>query len=147
MAHSYQAIYVHAVFSTRWRRKLISKERERRICKYLAGIAHHHGMKALAVGGSEDHVHLLLSLGSQIAVAKAINILKSNSSKWMRDDNPEFAWQEGYSAFSVSASSLDAVRAYIQHQEEHHRKRDFAAEYVALLKKHGVNYDPRWVLG
>ncbi len=103
MAHSYLTIYVHVVFSTRERRKLIRAEQQQRLWRYLAGIARHHGMKALEIGGAEDHVHLLLSLGSEIPVAKAISILKSNSSKWMREKNPEFGWQEGYAAFSVSA--------------------------------------------
>jgi putative transposase len=83
----------------------------------------------------------------EISVSKAVNILKSNSSKWMRAQAREFAWQQGYAAFSVSTSGLDAVIDYIRRQPEHHKKRDFAQEYLALLKKHGVQYDPEWVLG
>lgn len=114
---------------------------------YLAGIADNYGMKALAIGGMPNHVHILLSLAPEISVSKAVNVLKSNSSKWMRGQSREFAWQEGYAAFSVSTSVLGEVSAYINTQAEHHKQRDCAQEYLALLKKHGVEYDPAWVLG
>ena len=104
-------------------------------------------MKALAIGSMPDHVHILLSLAPEISVSKAVNVLKSNSSKWMRAQSRQFAWQKGYAAFSVSTSGLSKVIDYINRQPEHHKKRDFAQEYLALLKKHGVQYDPAWVLG
>jgi len=147
MAHSYVCVYVHVVFSTKDRGPLIPEAKQRLLWKYLAGIAKNYGMKALAIGGMPDHVHLLLSLTSDISVSKTVNVLKSNSSKWMRVQSREFAWQEGYAAFSVSASGLSKVIDYINHQPEHHKKRDFAQEYLALLKKHGVEYDLAWVLG
>jgi REP element-mobilizing transposase RayT len=147
MAHSYVCVYVHIVFSTKDRRPLIPEDKHRLLCKYLAGIAKNFGMKALAIGGMPDHQHTLLSLAPEISVSKAVNVLKSNSSKWMRAQSRQFAWQEGYAAFSVSTSALDGVIDYINRQPEHHRKRDFAQEYLALLKKHGVQYDPKWVLG
>jgi REP element-mobilizing transposase RayT len=115
--------------------------------KYLAGIAKNYGMKALAIGGMPDHVHILLSFTPEISVSKVVNVLKSNSSKWMRVQSRQFAWQEGYAAFSVSTSGLSKVIDYINRQPEHHKKRDFAQEYLALLKNHGVEYDPAWVLG
>ena len=114
--------------------------------KYLAGIAKNYGMKALAIGGMPDHVHILLSVASEMSVPKAINILKSNSSKWMRTQLRQFAWQEGYAAFSVGTSGLNKATDYINRQPEHHKRRDFAQEYLSLLKKHGVEYDPAWVL-
>jgi len=144
MAHSYVCVYVHVVFSTKDRRPLIPKDKHRLVCKYLAGIAKSYGMKALAIGGMPDHVHILLSLASEMSVAKAVNVLKSNSSKWMRAQSRQFAWQEGYAAFS---SGLNKIIDCINRQPEHHKKRDFAQEYLALLKKHGVEYDPAWVLG
>ena len=147
MAHSYVCVYVHIIFSTKDRRPLIPEDQHRLLCKYLAGIAKNYGMKALAIGGMPDHVHMLLSLASGISVSKAVNVLKSNSSKWMRTQSREFAWQEGYAAFGVSTSGLDKVIDYINRQPEHHKKRDFPQEYLALLKKHGVQYDPAWVLG
>jgi putative transposase len=147
MAHSYVCVYAHVVFSTKDRRSLIPENKHRVLWKYLAGIAKNYGMKALAIGGMPDHVHILLSFAAEISVSKAVNVLKSNSSRWMRAQACEFAWQEGYAAFSVSASGLSKVIDYINRQPEHHKKRDFAQEYLALLKKHGVQYDPAWVLG
>jgi len=147
MAHSYVCVYAHVVFSTKDRRPLIPEDKTRLLWKYLAGIARNYDMKALAIGGMPDHIHILLSLASEISVSKAVNVLKSSSSKWMRDQACEFAWQQGYAAFSVSASGLDEVIDYIKRQPEHHKRRDFAQEYLALLKKHGVEYDPAWVLG
>ncbi len=102
MAHSYVCVYVHVVFSTKDRRPLIPEEKTRLPWKYLGGIANNYGTKALAAGGMPDHVHILLSLASEMSVAKAVNVLKSNSSKWMRAQSRQFAWQEGYAAFSVS---------------------------------------------
>jgi len=146
MAHSYVCVYVHIVFSTKNRQPLIPEQKGRVLWRYLAGIAKNHGLKAVAVGGMPDHVHILLSLSPEMGVAKAVNLLKSNSSKRMREEHPRFGWQEGYSAFSVSASALNSVEEYINTQPEHHQRRDFAQEYLALLKKHGVSYDPKWVM-
>ncbi len=101
-------------------------------------------MKTLAVGGAADHVHVLLSLPPTISVAKAMQLLKGNSFKWIRETFPRmraFAWQEGYGAFSVGVSGVDATVAYIRNQAEHHRTRSFREEYVAMLKKHGFAYD------
>lgn len=146
MARSYVCVYVHIVFSTKDRRPLIPEEEARLLWKYVAGIAKNYAMKALAIGGMPDHVHIFLSLASEMPVARAVNVLKSNSSKWMRTRLRQFAWQEGYAAFSVSASALSKVTDYINRQPEHHKRRDFAQEYLSLLKKHGVKYDPAWVL-
>ena len=146
MAHSYLCVYVHVVFSTKERKPLIPEDKTRLLWKYLAGIANNYGMKALAVGGMPDHVHLLLSFASEISVSKAVNVLKSNSSKWMRSTSRQFAWQQGYGAFSVSTSALNEVIRYVNSQPEHHKKRDFKEEFLALLRKHGVDFDPEWVV-
>jgi putative transposase len=101
-------------------------------------------MKTLAIGGASDHVHVLLSLPATLSVAKAMQLLKGNSSKWIRETFPKmrsFAWQEGYGAFSVGVSGLDATVAYIRNQTEHHRTRSFRDEFVAILKKHGFACD------
>jgi putative transposase len=96
----------------------------------------------LEIGGVEDHVHLLIFIPADIAVAKVVSQLKANASKWM---GKGFAWQRGYASFTVSASNLNSVRTYIATQPEHHKKRNFQQEYVALLKKHGVKYDERYI--
>jgi REP element-mobilizing transposase RayT len=101
----------------------------------------------MAIGGMPDHVHVLAALPADLAIAKFVNVLKSNSSKWMRERGVEFGWQKGYGAFSVSASNLDSVTEYIENQAEHHKKRGFRQEFLALLKKHLVPFDPRYVFG
>jgi REP element-mobilizing transposase RayT len=98
----------------------------------------------LAVGGTEDHVHLLFHLPPKLALAKAVLLLKANSSKWM---GKNVAWQEGYGAFSVSSSNLGPVIRYIQNQEKHHRKFTFEEEFRAILRRHGIEYDPRELFG
>src|SRR5438093_3327018 len=100
-------------------------------------------MKAIDVGGMPDHVHILLSLPSTMSIAKALQLIKGGSSKWVHETFPEhrlFGWQAKYGAFSVSVSQLDKTIAYIKNQESHHRKLSFQEEFVALLKKHGIAY-------
>ena len=95
----------------------------------------------------EDHAHLLIQLPATLALSKAVQLVKGGSSQWVGEHGPEFAWQEGYGAFSVSKSNIDAVVKYIANQEAHHRKISFEDEFIALLKKHGIEYDPRYVFG
>lgn len=105
-------------------------------------------MKALAIGGTTDHVHALLSLPGMVSFAKAVQLIKGGSSKWINDSfsKPQkFAWQEGYGAFSVSASQVAKTVAYINNQKEHHRKRTLREEFLELLEKHGIDYDQRYV--
>ena len=105
-------------------------------------------MTALAVGGTFDHLYALLSLPSMMSFAKAVQLIKGGSSKWVHDTFPKhskFRWQEGYGAFSVSASQVSKTIAYIENQREHHRKRSFQEEFVALLKRHGIGYDSRFL--
>ena len=147
MAHSFSQNYVHLVFSTKDHRKIIAKDWRPRLWAYLAGICKNYEMISLEIGGADDHVHLLLCLPPTLALAKAVLVLKSNSSKWMGEQGIRFSWQEGYGAFSVSSSNLDQVRRYIENQEAHHRKTSFEEEFRALLRKHSVEYDPKFVFG
>jgi REP-associated tyrosine transposase len=104
-------------------------------------------MIAVAIGGTENHAHVLFHLPPKLALAKAVQLLKGNSSKWIGEQGIEFAWQEGYGAFSVSTSNLSAVTRYIRYQEAHHRKFSFEDEFRGLLNKHGLDYDLKRVLG
>jgi REP element-mobilizing transposase RayT len=115
----------------------------------MGGIARKRDMTALGVGGTDDHVHLLLSLPSSLPIAKAMREIKSESSRWIREECAiaGFEWQEGYGAFSIGRSQVDATLKYIARQEEHHRKHDFQAEFIAFLKKHEIEYDSRYVWG
>ncbi len=147
MAHSYSRNHVHLVFSTKDRRNTISKELQPRLWAYIAGICENYEMNAVAIGGTENHIHILFHLSPKLALAKAVQLLKSNSPKWMGEQGVVFSWQEGYGAFSVSSSNLNIVAQYIHSQETHHRKFSFEDEFRALLKKHRVEYDPKYALG
>src|SRR4051812_38113842 len=150
MANSYLAVRVHYVFSTKERRRLITPELKERLYPFIGGIACENNMKLIAIGGIENQVHLLLAMAPLLSVAKAIQMIKGGSSAWVRDTFPEhwrFGWEEGYGAFSVSASQMEATIRYIENQEEHHQKHTFEGEYIALLKRHGVEYDERFLWG
>ncbi len=150
MPHSYSSCLIHYVFSTKDRRKLIPREIRGRLWAYLGGIARENDMKALAVGGTDDHAHILASLPGTLSFAKAIQLLKGGSSKWVHDTfaaMKEFAWQEGYGAFSIAISGIDDTIAYINRQEEHHHTLTFEEEFVGFLKRHAIEYDPRHVFG
>jgi putative transposase len=147
MPHTYAQNVIHVVFSTKDRRKTISKEFQPRMWAYIAGICKNHGILAHAIGGMDDHIHLLIQVPPSLPLAKAILAIKSNSSRWANDEGNKFAWQQGYAAFSVSSSLVPAVVRYIQTQEAHHGKMTFDVELLALLKKHGVEFDPNFVFG
>ncbi len=114
---------------------------------FMSAIGKSYEMLPFAIGGMEDHMHLLFRLPPTITLSKSVSVLKANSSKWMREHGTKFAWQEGYGAFSVSSSNVNGVIKYIHEQELHHRKNTFEQEFIALLKKHGVPYDPKYVFG
>ena len=147
MSHTYCCALYHCVFSTKDRRQSIPAELQPRLWAYMGGIAREHNLKALAIGGTEDHVHMLLSLPSSEPIAKAMREIKSASSLWMNASQRDFAWQEGYGAFSIGWAQVETTIAYIMRQTDHHKKRDFQAEFVAFLKKHHIEYDPRYVWG
>ena len=135
---------MHCIWSTKERDPCLTLHLRERLWAYLGGIAKQNQMKALAIGGAGDHVHVLLSLPATLPVSKAMQLLKGNSSKWLRETFPKmhsFAWQEGYGAFSVGISGVDATVGYIRNQAEHHRTRSFRDEYIAMLKKHGFVFE------
>jgi putative transposase len=147
LSHTYSQNHLHVVFSTKERQKSIDQQTQPKLWAYMAGIARNHDFLVLVNGGVEDHVHLLIQLPPVLALAKAISFLKSNSSKWMGERGINFDWQEGYGAFSVSASNLAAVEKYIHNQASHHKKITFEQEFITLLKKHRVDFDPKYVFG
>ncbi len=150
MGHSYSSSLFHIVFSTKERRRCLDATLHERLFPYLGGIARENSMQLLAAGGVEDHVHCLVVIPANLALAKAVQLLKGVSSKWIHETFPHqgsFAWQEGYGAFSISVSGIEDTIAYIRNQEEHHRTRTFEEEFVAFLKRHNLQYDPRYVLG
>ena len=107
-------------------------------------------MRALAVGGAIDHVHVLATIPATVSVSKAAQLFKGNSSRWIKQRFPHkrlFEWQEGYGAFSVGISQKDVTIRYINSQMKHHEKRNFQSEFIAFLKKHQIEYDERYVWG
>jgi len=149
MAHTFSNILIHVVFSTKERRPIIHDAFRERLWAYMGGVAKNEFGRARAIGGTQDHVHALLSLNTTTPVAKAMERWKSVSSGWLHRTAPEarsFSWQTGYGAFSVSESSAAAVIEYIRNQAEHHRGRSFREEFLQLLKKHNIDYDPEHVL-
>ena len=147
VSHSYVQNIVHLVFSTKERRKLIPAEFQPDLWAYVAGICKRNELFVHAVGGLDDHIHSLVQIPPSITIAKAVLAIKSNSSRWVREQIRGFEWQEGYGAFSVSASNVPTVEQYIRSQAAHHRKMTFEEEFTALLKKHRVEFDARYVFG
>ncbi len=148
MAHTFHSLNVHCIFSTKERVPILSPEVRERLWPYLGGIAKQNGIRSACIRGVADHVHLLLSIPTTIAIAKAIQLIKGGSSAWIHDTFRElhnFAWQEGYGAFSVSVSHLSETVEYIKHQAEHHRTLSFQEEYLAVLKKHNLQFDEKYL--
>jgi putative transposase len=148
MPQSFASLHYHVVFSTKNREPFIDRGLQPRLYEYVGGILRSHDGVFLAAGGMPDHVHLLVGLHRETAVAEAVKLVKAHSSKWIHDTFPDrqgFAWQTGYGAFTVSFSHMSRVKAYIAGQEEHHRKRTFKEEFVAFLDRHGLSYDERYL--
>ncbi len=138
MPHTSTHNYLHIVFGTKERASSIPESVQPKLWAYLAGICRNYNVLPFAIGGMTDHVHLLVRLPPVLALAKSVSVLKANSSRWMSDRGARFAWQEGYGAFSVSASNLATVESYIRNQKAHHRRMSFQEEYDVLLKRHDV---------
>ena len=142
MAHSYVSSVFHIVFSTKQRMQLIHPDHQSCLWNYLAGIARNHGMQMLAVGGTQNHVHVLVMIPADMALSDSVRTLKANSSRWMRETDRFFAWQEGYGAFSVSPSQLDRVKQYIANQPAHHRTHSFEQEFLVMLQAANICVEP-----
>ncbi len=147
MPHSCVSSIFHVVFSTKERRRIIPAAAQARLWNYLAGIARNHGIRALAVGGTENHVHLLIAIPPDTALADAVRTLKANSSRLMRENSATFAWQEGYGAFSVSPSQIDRVKRYIANQAAHHARHSYEEEFLGMLQAANLRAEPNRVLG
>ncbi len=122
-------------------------EIQQKLWAYVSGIAEDEQVPLLAIGGTNNHVHLLIALPASLSLSEAISKIKSNSSRWLSEHGITFAWQEGYGAFSVGASQLQMLKNYIRNQEKHHQKTGFEEEFIALLKLYGVSFDPVHVYG
>jgi REP element-mobilizing transposase RayT len=146
VSHTSGNILLHFIFSTFGRRFLIRPEFRGDLFAYLGGIVREMNGTALIINGTGDHVHMLLRVRPVHSSAEMARVVKTNSSRWVREKwSSEFAWQTGYAVFSVSESSVAAVTKYIADQEEHHKKHSFQEEFVAFLKKNHVEYDEKYI--
>jgi REP element-mobilizing transposase RayT len=143
MAHTYNLNYIHCVFSTKRRLPLIPEPEK--VWSTMRDVARTSKIKLLAVGGTANHIHLLVSIPSTRSLSEVIRELKCNSSLRIRKWNRVFSWQDGYFSVSVSPSAATSVRRYIEHQPQHHAKSSFEEEYTAILERAGVKYDPAYV--
>ena len=148
MPQSFVSMPVHLVFSTKNREALILDDLQSRLYEYIGGALRAQKCKLVAAGGMPDHVHLLVLLSKQVALADLLREMKSASSKWIHDTFPKqrgFAWQAGYGAFAVSHSHLPDVTRYIANESPHHRIRSYQEEFIALLTKHEIEFDERYL--
>lgn len=150
MAHSFNQVYIHFVFSTKHRKPLIKPEFEKQLWAYIGGIGKHNGFHIITCGGMPDHAHILLELPKTKTISQTIQKIKGVSSKWLNDHHfplRNFAWQAGYGAFSIGHSGLKHAIRYIHNQKKHHKHKTFKDEYIDLLEKYNVKYDERYVWG
>jgi putative transposase len=145
MPHALTSNLLHCVFSTKGRTQTIPDPDE--LGRYLGGVAREKNIPLIVSGGTHNHIHLLIVLPAATPLAKAVQELKGNSSRWLNQHRSGFAWQEGYGAFSVSQSNKQAVMDYIADQPRHHAKRTFEEEFETMLCKSEVDYDPRYIFG
>ncbi|MFO7975721.1 MAG: IS200/IS605 family transposase [Candidatus Hydrogenedentota bacterium] len=148
MPQSLSFVIIHVIFSTKDRRGFLNREFRSRMHGYLASIARNHKCECLRVGGKADHVHLAIRLSRTITIAHLVEQLKTSSSIWAKEQSPNqhgFAWQRGYGCFSVGPRDLEDLVAYIDNQEEHHKKRTFQDEFRMFLDKYGVEYNEAYV--
>jgi REP element-mobilizing transposase RayT len=148
MANTYTQIYIQIVFAVKRRQNLIQKNWKDELHKYICGIVNGKGQKVYAIGGVEDHIHILVSIKPNISISDLVRDIKANSSKWINENEfvrGKFQWQEGFGAFSYAQSQLDNVIAYINNQEQHHQKKKFKDEYLTLLQKFDIEYDEKYL--
>lgn len=148
MPNTYTQIYIHIVFSVKERRNLIHKDWKDELYKYIYGIINKKEQKVYAIGGADDHIHILMSIKPCVAISDLVRDIKANSSKWINDRRftlGRFEWQEGFGAFSYGKSQLDNVIEYINNQEQHHEKRSFKQEYIKLLQRFNIEYDEKYL--
>lgn len=148
MAHTFSNLLYHGIFGVKHRESVLAKPIRDKLFPYMAGIVQKHDGHPIEINGDDDHVHLVLSLGTKHALADVMRDIKASSSKWLNEQRllpHEFHWQTGYAIFSVSQSLRSTVATYVRNQETHHAQKTFQEEYLEFLVKNGIAYDPRFV--
>ena len=145
---TYSQVFLHLIWATKNRAPFIKKEFQVRLYQYISGVFRDNNASVIAIGGMDEHIHILICLSLVTPIADLVRIVKSKSSRWINEYQfcrAKFSWQRGYSAFSVSASGVSRVKAYIQNQRAHHHQRKFKNELILLLKKSGIPFDPKYL--
>jgi len=148
MAQTLVSLLVHVIFSTKNREQLITPEIEPELFAYIGGILKNHESRLLAAGGTNDHVHLLVSQSKNIALSFLMKDVKKDSSSWIKTKDKRFRnlhWQDGYGAFTIRQADISALNKYIAGQKDHHRRRTFKEELIAFLDEYGMTYDERYL--
>jgi putative transposase len=145
---TFTQLYIHLVFAVKNRETVLSKNIRNRVFEYMSGIANNMKHKSIIINGVTDHVHILLGLNPAISISDTVHDLKRNSSLFINNEKlsiGRFSWQEGYGGFTYSRSQLHDIYHYIEHQEEHHKKKTFQAEYIGFLEKFGIEFDKKYL--
>ena len=150
MGRTYTSLTYHIVFSTKYRQSLILPDFQEELYRYIGGIIRSKEGVQLEIGGTMDHVHIMAALPAKISVSDMLRFIKTNSSSWVNqrpgmENQQKFEWQPGFGAFTVSHSGKEKLRAYIQNQKQHHAKKTYKDEFLAILVAHGIEYDPKLV--
>jgi len=147
MPSSFTSLTYHIVFSTKYRKPWLTDDVRADLYEYLRGIIAKKDGRLLEVGGTEDHIPLVTTCSPKVALSDFVRDVKANSSRWLRDEKgrTDFQWQTGYGAFTVSHSQVEVVREYARNQQEHHRRLSFEDEFRAILERHGITFDERYL--
>lgn len=148
MPTAYTQNFYHAVYSTKQRKNWITPEWEDRLYPFIGGIVRDLRCTLLAINGMPDHIHLFIRYRADLSHSDMLQQIKGRSSKWINEtlaSHEHFAWQEGYGGFTVSKSAVPDVEAYIARQREHHQRFDYQTEFLELLRRHGIEFDPNEV--
>ena len=148
MANTYNQIYLHLVFAVKYRDGVIDKSWRNELYQYIIGLINNRGHKVYAIGGMSDHIHILVSLSQKQSISELVQEVKRASTLWIKEKKYvrcQFAWQEGFGAFSYGKSQIESVASYIQNQEVHHAKHTFREEYISFLQLFGIEYDEKYI--
>lgn len=150
MANTFSQIYLHIIFSVKDRERLIKSSYKTELYKYIAQTITNKGQKLIVINGTDDHIHLVISINPDLSCSELVKSIKISSSKWINEKKflrTKFHWQEGYGVFSYSKSQMSSLIKYVNNQEEHHKRKSFRDEYIELLDKFEIEYDEKYVLG
>lgn len=150
MANTFSQIYLHIIFSVKDRERLIKDYFRTELYKYITQTITNKGQKLIVINGTDDHIHLVISINPDLRCSELVKSIKISSSKWINEKKllrTKFQWQAGYGVFSYSKSQMNSLIEYINNQEEHHKRKSFRDEYIELLNKFEIEYDEKYVLG